>query len=258
MASTPTAPVEVRADGSVSPEQARLARDAVASLSRYTSDPITGARVTLRRAHHRRDQRPFVADASVLVAGRLLAAHVTGESAEQAARELADRLRRQLRRIEDREVALRNEVRHRPEAELKPPEERRIVHRHPYLDVPLSTVEAVRELLDLDLEFFLFKHVLTEEDVVVYRRDEGGIGLLHPPGSSLAGENDVVTPRPSRYDEPISLSEAREQMDWLNHRFLYFVDAADGRGKVLYLRHDGDYGLVDPHTAHPPTQRGLP
>ncbi|MDT4935327.1 MAG: Sigma 54 modulation/S30EA ribosomal protein terminus [Pseudonocardiales bacterium] len=36
-------------------------------------------------------------------------------------------------------------------------------------------------------------------------------------------------------------------MDWLNHRFLYFIDAADGRGKVLYLRHDGDYGLVVPH-----------
>jgi len=35
-------------------------------------------------------------------------------------------------------------------------------------------------------------------------------------------------------------------MDELNHRFLYFVDAYDGRGKVLYLRHDGDYGLVEP------------
>ena len=34
-----------------------------------------------------------------------------------------------------------------------------------------------------------------------------------------------------------------------NHRFLYFIDAADGRGKVLYLRHDGDYGLVEPPPA---------
>jgi ribosome-associated translation inhibitor RaiA len=242
-----TAPVEVKTDGSVSPEQAQLARDAVASLPRYTSDPITGARVTVRRAHGH-GKCPFVADASVLVAGRLLAAHVADRTPEQAARELADRLRRQLRRVEDKEVALRNEVRHRPEPDLKPPKERRIVHRHPYVDVLLSTVEAVRELLDLDLEFFLFEHVLTGEDVVVYRRDEGGIGLLHPPGSALADENDIVATKPSRYDEPIPLSEAREQMDWLNHRFLYFVDAADGRGKVLYLRHDGDYGLVDPHT----------
>jgi hypothetical protein len=35
-------------------------------------------------------------------------------------------------------------------------------------------------------------------------------------------------------------------MDVLNHRFLHFIDAADGRGTVLYLRHDGDYGLVKP------------
>jgi hypothetical protein len=24
------------------------------------------------------------------------------------------------------------------------------------------------------------------------------------------------------------------------------IDAADGRGRVLYLRHEGDYGLVEP------------
>ena len=32
----------------------------------------------------------------------------------------------------------------------------------------------------------------------------------------------------------------------VSHRFVYFIDAADGRGKVLYLRHDGDYGLMEP------------
>jgi hypothetical protein len=32
----------------------------------------------------------------------------------------------------------------------------------------------------------------------------------------------------------------------LNHRFLYFIDTADRRGKVIYLRHDGVYGLVEP------------
>jgi hypothetical protein len=35
-------------------------------------------------------------------------------------------------------------------------------------------------------------------------------------------------------------------MDVVNNRFVYFIDAADGRGKVLYMRHDGDYGLVEP------------
>lgn len=44
----------------------------------------------------------------------------------------------------------------------------------------------------------------------------------------------------------MTLETPRTEMDELNHRFLYFIDAADGRGKVLYLRHDGDYGLVEP------------
>jgi hypothetical protein len=37
-------------------------------------------------------------------------------------------------------------------------------------------------------------------------------------------------------------------MDELNHRFLLFVDAATGRGAVLYLRYDGHYGLIEPAT----------
>jgi hypothetical protein len=82
--------------------------------------------------------------------------------------------------------------------------------------------------------------------VVVYRRDDARIGLLHPPGSALSDEDDIVVPEPSRYSEPLTLDKARTEMDMLNHRFLYFIDAEDGRGKVLYLRHDGDYGLVQP------------
>jgi hypothetical protein len=170
------------------------------------------------------------------------------------------RLRRQLRRARDAEVALRDEPRtirkaledleadgqHRPEASLKPPEERRIVHRRSYVDEPMGTMQAAAELLDLDAEFLLFRHVRTDEDVVVYRRDDGRLGLLHPPGSVLADENDVVVPKASRYPGPLTLEAARTEMDFLNHRFLYFIDAADGRGKVLYLRHDGDYGLVEP------------
>jgi hypothetical protein len=152
----------------------------------------------------------------------------------------------------EKEVALRNEraldfdLAHRPEARLKPPEERRIVHRHTYLSVPLPTLDAVDELLSLDLEFFLFTHARTGEDVVVHRRDDGRIGLIHPPGSALADEGDLVVTETSRYSDPLPLDRARAEMDVLDHRWLYFIDAADGRGKVLYLRHDGDYGLVEP------------
>jgi ribosome-associated translation inhibitor RaiA len=225
------------------------ARERIESLQKFTDEPLTNVRVTVRETNA---SRPFVVDASLILRDRLLAAHTAGKTPEEALDKAVHRLRRQILRVTKSEVAQRNEplaldVVERPEAALKPPQERQIVHRHPYRAEPLSTGEAVRELLDLDLEFILFTHGRTGEDVVVYRRDDGRIGLIHPQGSALADENDIVVAEPSRYSEPLTLDKAREEMDWLNHRFLYFIDAEDGRGKVLYLRHDGDYGLVVPH-----------
>ncbi|MEA2655075.1 MAG: hypothetical protein QOI23_440 [Chloroflexota bacterium] len=202
----------------------------------------------------------WVADASLVLGGRRLAAHTAGSDALQAAKEAADRLERQMRRVADAPVALRNDRRaiqsalahlahehkHRPRPSLKRPDLRDIIPQRTAYPLPESTLDAVADLLDLDLEFLLFRHARTGEDVVVYRRDDGRIGLLHPPDSPLGDENDIVVPEPSRYAQPIPLAKARDEMDVLNHRFLYFIDAADGRGKVLYLRHDGDYGLVEP------------
>jgi ribosome-associated translation inhibitor RaiA len=260
-------PVEIHApDGLPETKRAQI-RDRLAQLSRYTDEPIEGVRVTLRRVGTKGARARWFADASLVLDGRLLAAHTSGSDAHQAAKEAADRLRRQMRRVADAGTARRNDPRaldggpgalphlreHRPRSRTKPPELRDVIPRRAPYPLPETTVDAVADLLDLDLEFLLFRHARTGEDVVVYRRDDGRIGLLHPPGSALADEDDVVVPEPSRYPEPIPLSRARDEMDALDHRFLYFVDAADGRGKVLYLRHDGDYGLVEP----PPVVPGL-
>jgi ribosome-associated translation inhibitor RaiA len=245
--------VRVEAEDGVPRNSLPEVRATLESLQRYTDEPIVSARLTLRVGAPG-SKRPYVADGSVSVAERLLAAHTSGATPEEAADAAVDRLRRQLRRRIEKDIALRNEqqldfdVADRPEARLKPPAQRQIVHRHPYLGVPIPTLDAIDELLALDLEFFLFTHSRTNEDVVVHRRDDGRIGLIHPRDSVLADEgDDVVVPEPNRYSEPLTLQRAREEMDMLNHRFLYFIDAEDGRGHVLYLRHDGDYGLVVPH-----------
>jgi ribosome-associated translation inhibitor RaiA len=246
--------VEVHAAPEVPQAEVEAARRHIAELERYTDEPILSARLTLRRGGGSQTRPVYVADAVLIWNGRPVKAHTTGPSPTQAAKEAAERLRRQVRRIVGADVALRDEEelrrdrRHRPEPSGKPPELRDILQRRTYMPEPETTFEAVTDLLDLDLEFYLFTHARTGEDVVVYRRDDGRIGLLHPQGSALAGENDLVVPEPSRYPGPIPFEQARDEMDVLNHRFLYFIDAADGRGKVIYLRHDGDYGLVEPAT----------
>jgi ribosome-associated translation inhibitor RaiA len=251
--------VRVHAARDIPPAEVERARAEMEALDRYAGGRLTDARLTLRRGP--RSKRELVADASVLFDGRPLAAHTTGRTPSEAADAAVERLRRQVRRVVDAEVAQRDEPariraalealpepdrQHRPEARLKPAEEREIVKRRTYAPGPETTLQAVQDMLDLDEEFHLFRHARTGEDVVVYRRDDGGVGLIHPQGSELADENEIVVPEPSRYSEPLTLETARTEMDFLNHRFLYFIDSADGRGKVLYLRHDGDYGLVEP------------
>jgi hypothetical protein len=53
------------------------------------------------------------------------------------------------------------------------------------------------------------------------------IGLLHPPGSPLSDENEIVVPEPSAYEQPVALAAARSEFDVVDRR-------------------DGDYGLVEP------------
>ena len=83
--------------------------------------------------------------------------------------------------------ALPRDPLYRPQTGLKPAPLRRIVHRQTYIQTPLGTVDAVDDLLDIDAEFMLFVHARTHEDVVVYLRDDGRIGLLFPEGSRLDG-----------------------------------------------------------------------
>lgn len=46
--------------------------------------------------------------------------------------------------------------------------------------------------------------------------------------------------------KPMSVEEAILQMNLLGHRFFVFEDATTGDTCVVYVRHDGDYGLIVP------------
>jgi ribosome-associated translation inhibitor RaiA len=251
--------VELHVPSAVPPEQAEAARRRIASLDRYASAPLIGARLTLRRDGKPNKKPPFVADVDVRLDGRLLVAHGGGRTAMEAATVAADALRRQLRRVVGADVALRNEPRvlengggERPApTPRKPPEERSIVARRTYAQEPEPTLTALADLLEDAELFHLFVHARTGEDVVAYQLDSRRFGLLFPPGSVLADEGDLVVAQPSWFPDPLPFAAARSEMDVLNeravyHRFLYFIDAGDERGKVLYLRLDGDYGLVEP------------
>jgi uncharacterized protein (DUF2267 family)/ribosome-associated translation inhibitor RaiA len=255
--------VEVHAPDTLSRTTVAAARERVADLQRYTDLPLLGARLTLRRPETRRARVRWVADARVLLDGRLLAAHATGPTALEATDEVVERLRRQVRRVVDSDVAMRNEPRaiaealaslraeaaHRPAGDLMParPGDRRLVHR---ITVPATAVrvaEAAADLVDRDLEFRLFLDEHSGDWLLVHRRDDDRIGVMHPPWTRLPDlVSDVFIVEPLEQPQPRTLEDAMAELEHSGERFAYFIDAADDRPKVLYLRHDGDYGLMEP------------
>jgi len=147
--------IEVHLPADLPRSERREILDRFERLARYTNDPIEGVRITLRRPATRAARRRWVADASLVLNGRRLASHATGTSAPQAAKEAADRLNRQMRRVADAAVALRNdrraiksalahvtrERRHRPRPSLKRPD----LRRHPAAHrVSVAGVDARR------------------------------------------------------------------------------------------------------------------
>jgi len=49
--------------------------------------------------------------------------------------------------------------------------------------------------------------------------------------------------------KPMSVEDAIEQMELLDHSFYLFVDAESHNTCVVYRRHDGNYGLLEPENA---------
>jgi hypothetical protein len=105
-----------------------------------------------------------------------------------------------------------------------------------------SVDEAIADLEMLDHDFFLFRNVTNEVDCVVRRADDAY--EIHCAGS--APDEPIAAPVRHKA-EPVptlSLDDAEELLDGSEASFVFFVDADAGRGRVLYRRYDGHYGLI--------------
>ncbi len=95
--------VVVSSHGSVSQTDQAYARTKVARLWRHTSAPIVFAKIDLRMAADPARSRPAEARAEVDLNGRVVCAHATSATFFEAIDMLDTRLRRQIRRLEERE-----------------------------------------------------------------------------------------------------------------------------------------------------------
>ena len=216
------------------------------------------ARIVLTQERNPRIEHPARAEGVIVLAGRPLRGRVAAASMPAAVDAIVDRLRDQLRRHVDQLVTREQlaatvadgEWRHaawsppRASRTRRPPGERALIRRKTYALEPIDAAGAVADMLALDHAFYLFRDADTGADAVLYRRDDGALAVIQPPGTPPAPAGPER--EASRYSSPLALETALEEMDALDHRFVFFEDAATGRGCVLYLRHDGHYGLIEP------------
>lgn len=255
--------VDVTARGDISDVAIAAARERIEHLERFAHAPVLGANIVLTEERNPKVARPSRAEGQINLNGHILRGHVAAAGMPQAIDGLAARLRRQIGRFVDRHETLsrrsatlepgewRHEVRERlrarPSFARRAPEDREIVRRKAFAIDSIDRAQAAAEMLDLDHEFYLFRDRDTDGDAVIYRRPDGAIGLIDASRvDDRPDDREGFKRQRSRFDEPITLERAVAEMNALHHHFLFFVRAQTGRGNVIYLRYDGNYGLIEP------------
>lgn len=260
VAKAPQVSVQMVTRGDVSHTDSEYARTKVAAMSGRMREPVLYARAKLTQGANRAARRSASAQATLDVDGHPVRAQVAAETMREAIDLLVDRLHERLSRLNQHWEARRggrpqpwpqewrhaSESTHRPDYYPRPVDEREIV-RHKSYAVPWeSPDEAVFEMESMDYHFHLFTDVASGQDSVVYRAGPTGYRLaqLHPrPEPGPVATPLTLSTAPAAV---LSLGEAKERLDATESPFLFFADPATGRGRVLYHRYDGHYGLITP------------
>jgi len=263
--SAPDVLVDVR--GKVSAEAVEYARSRIRAVAARVGEPVLQVRAKLTMTAGPGVARPAIAQAGLDVNGRVVRAHVAAETMREAVDFLHDRLRLRLARTARNWEARRgglpssgeHEWRHagrqpvhRPDYYARPPGEREIV-RHKSFALAVETAdEAAYEMDVMDYDFHLFTDAATGLDSVIYRGGLTGYRLSRVADRTGTAGPSAVELTISRHVAPrLTVAGAVQRLELTGWQFVFFRDAASGRGCVLYHRYDGHYGLITP-AAEPP------
>jgi ribosome-associated translation inhibitor RaiA len=248
--------VVVHTRGAVGADEQDYAREKVAHLGRLAWGPVLHARVHLDLHADPARVRPGLAKAEIDVDGQVVRAHATGATIREAIDAMDARLRDRLERTAHRQAA--KHLRHREHAQWRhgdapatrrpeyprPAEERAIVRRKSFAVGQLTPEEAALELEQLDHDFFLFTDLRRGADAVIARAEPGVYELSTAAEGPAVEGVDWIRPAPVG-PTARTVDEAIELLDLGDGPFVFFLDPTSGRGRVVYRRYDGNYGLIE-------------
>jgi putative sigma-54 modulation protein len=121
-----------------------------------------------------------VAEATVWTKGPVLRARESSQDMRSSIDQLVDKLERQVTRYREKRGRRRRAARQAPEEGIPMPEEPHIVRTKQFAVKPMTAQEAVLQLELVGHDFFVFRDADSEEVNIVYRRRNGGYGLIEP------------------------------------------------------------------------------
>jgi ribosome-associated translation inhibitor RaiA len=232
--------VDVTVRGDVPADAVEYAEAKIARVMDYTDEQVLRAAVVLSLSSDPAVPRRAHAEGTLDLSGTTVRAHAAAGEPVGAVDLLEARLRRSLLQHKDRArtrsrwigLAEEGSWRHgdlpttRQASFPRPPEERQVLRRKTFAVTPLTHDEAAYEMDLLGHDFYLFTEEASGKDAVVHRDGSG---------------YRVSTEAPE-----LTEAEAIERLGLSGEPFLLHTDPETGRGRVLYLRYDGHYGLIVP------------
>ncbi|MGZ4478757.1 MAG: ribosome hibernation promotion factor [Nocardioidaceae bacterium] len=247
--------VEITLRGAVPADVVDDTRTKVEHLAQYAHEPILAARVVLTVAPDPAVPLRHRAECSLDVNGTMVRAHAVAADMVTAVDLLEGKLQKNLVQHDDRVrtrhrwigVATEHEWRHGNLPEQRdthfprPPAQRELVRRKTFACEPMTPDEAAFEMDLLGHDFYLFTDRRSGKDAVVYRDREGRFAVQ---GEPVAEGPTAALVQLTGAAPTLSEPEARGRLDLTEEPFLFYLDAESGRGRVLYVRYDGHYGLI--------------
>jgi putative sigma-54 modulation protein len=147
-------------------------------LERQLPDPEIELQLSEEQNPSIRDSH--VAEATVWTKGPVLRAKESSQDMRSSIDQLVDKLERQITRYREKRGRRRRPARQAPDEGIPMNEEPQIVRSKQFAVKPMSAEEAVLQLELVGHDFFVFRHADSDEVAIVYRRREGGYGLIEP------------------------------------------------------------------------------
>jgi putative sigma-54 modulation protein len=147
-------------------------------LERQLPDPQIELQLSAEQNPSIRDNH--VAEATVWTKGPVLRASESSQDMRASIDKLVDKLERQVTRYREKRGRGRRPARQAPEEGIPMAEEPQIVRTKQFAVKPMNAEEAVLQLELVGHDFFVFRNADSDEVNIVYRRRQGGYGLIEP------------------------------------------------------------------------------